>query len=62
MYDVTLRGSLLDSGNTPEDAITRAKQISEAVYPGRLIRVHGVDGAEVIAEIRNGELEDALAL
>ena len=54
MYDVTLRGSLLDSGNTPEDAKRRARQISAITYPGRLIRVHDVDGATVIAEYRDG--------
>lgn len=56
MYDVTLTGSLLDAGNTPDDAKRRARQISAITYPGRLIRVHGIDGETVIAEFRNGEL------
>lgn len=54
MYDVTLTGSLLDAGNTPDDAKRRARQISAITYPGRLIRVHDVDGETVIAEYRDG--------
>lgn len=55
MYDITLTGSLLDSGSTITEALRLAKLISEFTYPGRLIRVHGVDGETVIAEYRDGK-------
>ena len=55
MYDITLTGSLLDAGNTVKEAQRLASLISEVTYPGRLIRVHDVDGATVIAEYRDGK-------
>lgn len=53
MYDITLTGSIVQAGYTIEDAHSKAKTVSEG-FPGRLIRVHGVDGETVIAEYRDG--------
>ena len=53
-YDISLLGSTVQSGSTPEDAFAKAKTISEG-FPGRLVRVHGVDGETVIAEYRDGK-------
>lgn len=61
MYDITLTGSLIDAGNTLDDAITKAKALSLS-FAGRLIRVHNVDGVSVAAEFRNGVQEEIYAL
>lgn len=61
-YDITLNGSLLDSGNTLDVAETIARRLSESTYPGRLIRVHNVDGVSVASEFRNGVREELIAL
>lgn len=53
-YDITVNGSLRDASLTVESAEVLARQMSKVNYPGRLVRVHGVDGREVIAEYRNG--------
>lgn len=53
MYDITLVGSLVGDGASVEDAYSTAKKIS-LQFPGRLIRVHDVDGETVIAEYRDG--------
>jgi hypothetical protein len=54
MYDITLNGSLIGGGRTPIDAQAEARDLSVHYAPGRLIRVHGVDGETVIAEYRDG--------
>lgn len=59
MYDVSLIGSTVQSGHTIDEAYTMAKTISEG-FPGRLIRVHDVDGETVLAEFRNGQALIAL--
>lgn len=61
-YDITLNGSLLDSADTLAGAETIAQRLSESTYPGRLIRVHNVDGVSVASEFRNGEREELVAL
>lgn len=53
MYDITLTGSIVQAGRTIEDAHAKAAVVSQG-FPGRLIRVHGVDGETVIAEYRDG--------
>jgi hypothetical protein len=54
-YDITLNGSLLDSRETLSSAETIAQHMSEFTYPGRLIRIHDVDGVSVLAEYRDGK-------
>lgn len=53
MYDITLTGSIVQAGRTIEDAHVKAATVSRG-FPGRLIRIHGVDGETVIAEYRDG--------
>lgn len=53
MYDITLTGSIVQAGRTVDDAHAKAATISEG-FPGRLIRIHDVDGETVIAEYRDG--------
>lgn len=54
MYDITLTGSLVNGAYTQDEALELAKTMSEIAFPGRLLRVHGVDGETVIAEYRDG--------
>jgi hypothetical protein len=61
MYDISLLGSTVQSAQTIEEAHEKAIVVSEG-FPGRLVRVHGVDGWEVIAEYRNGVQEEFVAL
>lgn len=53
-YDISLLGSTVQSGSTPEDAHRKAETISLG-FPGRLVRIHDVDGETVIAEYRDGK-------
>lgn len=53
MYDITLLGSIVQAGRTLDEARDRAVTVSQG-FPGRLIRVHDVDGETVIAEYRDG--------
>lgn len=62
MFDITVNGSLIGSGRTPLDAEAEARELSMHYVPGRLVRVHGVDGVTVEAEFRNGVREDFVAL
>lgn len=55
-YDITLSGSLIGAGFEVATAVGEALTQSTESYPGRLIRVHGIDGETVLAEVRNGEL------
>lgn len=55
MYDITITGSLIDSGECDGDALIKAA-VHSLTFAGRLVRVHGVDGVSVIAEYRNGDL------
>lgn len=58
MYDISVLGSTVQTGRTPQDAYDKAIEVSKSsVFAGRLVRVHGVDGWEVIAEYRNGMRE-----
>jgi hypothetical protein len=61
MYDISVLGSTVQSGRTIDEARQKAVEVSEG-FPGRLVRVHGVDGWEVIAEYRNGVEEELVAL
>lgn len=61
-YDITVTGSLRDGRSTLESAMDRAKSMSLNNYPGRLVRVHGLDGVSVVAEFRNGVQEEMIAL
>lgn len=61
MYDISLLGSTIQSARTIEEAHSMAVEVSEA-FAGRLVRIHGVDGWEVIAEYRNGVQEELIAL
>lgn len=56
MYDITLTGSIVQSARTPQEAYDKAVEISKR-FVGRLIRVHGIDGIEVLAEYRDGVRE-----
>lgn len=56
-YDITLGGSLVSEAFSIEDAKRRALGLSFEDFPGRLIRVHGADGIEVIFEARDGRPE-----
>ncbi len=56
MYDITLTGSIVQAGRTPQEAYDKAIEISKG-FAGRLIRVHDIDGVEVLAEYRNGVRE-----
>jgi hypothetical protein len=53
MYDISLLGSTVQSAWTIEDAHIKAATVSRG-FPGRLIRIHGVDGETVIAKYRDG--------
>ena len=55
-YDVTLNGSLISAGFEVATAVSIAQEQSARDYPGRLIRVHGLDGETVLAEVRDGAL------
>lgn len=55
-YEVTLNGSLISAGLELATAVGIALEQSARDYPRRLIRVHGIDGETVLAEIRDGEL------
>ena len=58
MYDISVLGSTIQTGRTPQEAYDKAVEISQSgVFAGRLVRVHGVDGWEVLAEYRNGVRE-----
>ena len=58
MYDISVLGSTIQSGRTPQEAFDKAIEISNSsTFAGRLVRVHDVDGREVIAEYRNGARE-----
>lgn len=61
MYDISVLGSTVQSGRTIEEAHQLAVKVSEG-FAGRLVRIHGVDGWEVIAEYRNGVQEEFVAL
>lgn len=56
MYDISLLGSTIQVGRTPQEAYDKAVEISKG-FAGRLVRVHGVDGIEVLAEYRDGVRE-----
>lgn len=53
-YDISLLGSTVQSGRTPEEAFGKAVEVSRG-FAGRLVRVHDVDGVSVIAEYRDGQ-------
>jgi hypothetical protein len=53
-YDISLRGSTVQSGRTPEEAFDKAVEVSRG-FAGQLIRVHDVDGMSVLAEYRDGK-------
>lgn len=56
MYEVSLFGSTIARQSNPCDAVLQAQFNSRHIYPGRLVRVHDVDGVTVIAEVRDGRL------
>lgn len=60
-YDISLQGSTVQSARTIEEAHEKARVVSEG-FAGRLVRIHGIDGWEVIAEYRNGVQEELVAL
>lgn len=53
-YDISLLGSTVQSGRTIDEARNKAVKVSEG-FPGRLVRIHDVDGETVIAEYRDGK-------
>lgn len=53
-YDVTLNGSLISAGFEVATAVSIAQEQSARDYPRRLVRVHGLDGETVLAEVRDG--------
>lgn len=53
LFDITLRGSIIGQGESLQDAKTTARHLS-LTQPGRLVRVHDLDGETVIFECRNG--------
>lgn len=53
LYDVTLRGSIIGQGESLQDAKTTARHLS-LTQPGRLVRVHDLDGETIIFECRDG--------
>lgn len=55
-HEVTLNGSLISAGFEVATAVSTALEQSARDYPRRLIRVHGIDGETVLAEVRDGEL------
>lgn len=56
MYDISLLGSTIQFGRTPQEAYDKAVEISKD-FAGRLVRVHDIDGIEVLAEYRDGVRE-----
>ena len=54
VHDVTINGSLYAWGHGVADAESAAIDISKQ-NPTRLVRVHGVDGIDVVSEWRNGK-------
>lgn len=63
MYDISVLGSTIQTGRTPQEAVDKAIEISKSdAFRGRLVRVHGVDGWGVIAEFRNGVEEEMMVL
>jgi hypothetical protein len=60
-YDISLLGSTVQSGRTIEEAHGRAAAVSQG-FPGRLVRIHDVDGVSIIAEYRNGVQEELVTL
>lgn len=55
-HDITVNGSLIGAAFEVAVAVENAMDFSTEDFPGRLIRVHDIDGESVLAEVRDGVL------